>query len=280
MKIISSELTSHLSSEVTTTAICWKLTRSDSTILAFTSHDSDITYDSVTYLANSGFAPSAIANNSELAVDNLDIEGVIDSSYITEADINAGLYDYAQIEIFMLNYESLGQGALNLRTGWLGEVKFSRGRFVVEVRGLMQKLAQNIGQLYSPSCRAKLGDSQCGVTIASYTTTGSITAKTSNQIFSDSALAQADGWFAGGQISFTSGNNNGLSMEVKEYRSGQITLVMPMPFDLAVSDTYSMLAGCDKSFDTCIAKFSNAVNFRGEPHIPGIDEMLKTAGTR
>ena len=30
-------------------------------------------------------------------------------------------------------------------------------------------------------------------------------------------------------------------------------------------------AGCDKTFATCKAKFDNALNFRGFPHLPGND---------
>ncbi|MCE3233056.1 MAG: hypothetical protein K0R98_1313 [Rickettsiaceae bacterium] len=279
MKIISSGLDSHLASEVTTLATCWKLTRKDGVVMGFTEHDKDLLIDEVTYQASSGFSPSAVANNSELSVDNLDIDGVIDSENINEEDILAGLYDFAQIQIFIVNYLDLTLGVLNLRTGWLGEVKFNRKRFTTEVRGLMQNLAQGIGQLYSPSCRAKLEDVKCGINIADFTVAGTLTSVISNQVFADSSLTKSDGWFAGGKITFTSGNNNGLSMEIKEFRNSQITLVLPMPYDISVTDTYSMHAGCDKKFDTCIAKFSNAVNFRGEPHVPGIDKMLETAGT-
>jgi uncharacterized phage protein (TIGR02218 family) len=280
MKTISTNLDSHLASEVTTIATCWKLTRRDEIIMGFTDHDRDIVIDDITYQASTGFTPSAVANNSALSVDNLDVEGVIDSDTITEEDIQAGLYDFAQIEVFIVNYSDLTQGVLNLRTGWLGEIKFGRNKFVAEVRGLMQNLAQGLGQLYSPSCRAKLGDARCGIDIEDFTDEGSVTSVTDNQVFKDTTREESNGWFDGGQITFTSGNNEGLSMEIKEFRNSQITLVLPMAYDLSVSDTYSIIAGCDKSFDTCIAKFGNAINFRGEPHVPGIDKMLETAGTR
>ncbi len=32
--------------------------------------------------------------------------------------------------------------------------------------------------------------------------------------------------------------------------------------------------GCDKSFATCRDRFANALNFRGFPHMPGIDRIL------
>jgi uncharacterized phage protein (TIGR02218 family) len=33
-------------------------------------------------------------------------------------------------------------------------------------------------------------------------------------------------------------------------------------------------AGCDKSFATCKAKFSNPTNFRGYPYMPGNDAVI------
>ena len=52
-----------------------------------------------------------------------------------------------------------------------------------------------------------------------------------------------------------------------------------MPNNIAAGDTFNAVAGCDKTFETCVAKFNNAVNFRGEPHVPGMDKMLATAAT-
>ena len=69
------------------------------------------------------------------------------------------------------------------------------------------------------------------------------------------------------------------AMEIKEFIEKEITLVFPMPYTVQTSDTYSMHAGCDKNFTTCGSTFSNAVNFRGEPHLPGADKMFETAGT-
>ncbi len=280
MKPITLQLKSHLSSETTTLATCWKLTRRDNIVLGFTSHDRDIVFEDVTYYASVGFSPTAVASNSDLSVDNMEIDGAIDGTVILEEDISAGIYDFAGIEIFMVNYQDITQGQLNLRTGWLGEIKYGKGRFNAEVRGLMQCFSQSIGELCSPSCRAKLGDARCGLDIADFTFTGSITSISSNQVFSDSLSEEAAGYFNMGKITFTSGNNEGIPMEVKEYKSGLITLVLPMPYEVQIADEYSMQAGCDKNFDTCINRFDNAINFRGEPHVPGVDAMLRTAGTR
>jgi uncharacterized phage protein (TIGR02218 family) len=155
------------------------------------------------------------------------------------------------------------------------------------VRGLTQSLSQTMGQLYSPSCRATLGDSRCKIDMTSggNTVTGSITGVGSNIEFTDSTRTEASGSFTFGTISFTSGANNGLSMEIKEHlystgTGGQLTLALPLPYPMLAGDTYSLTKGCDKTIATCFSRFNNVVNFRGEPLVPGLDRMLETAGTR
>ncbi len=281
MKQISNALAAHIAGEVTTLATCWKLSRRDGVVLGFTDTDADVTVDSVIYKAASGFTPSAVQNTSSLSVDNLDVEGMLSAGNITETDIMAGLYDFAEIEIFQVNYKDISQGKIKLRRGWLGEVSLVGQQFVAEVRGLTQLLSQTIGELYSPSCRASFTDSRCKINAASYTASGTITSVTSNQEFIDRSRAEASGVYNFGVITFTSGANNGLGMEVKEFLSGgKITLVLPMPYNVAVGDSYSMVQGCDKTLATCSGRFNNVINFRGEPHIAGLDAMMQTAGTR
>jgi uncharacterized phage protein (TIGR02218 family) len=281
MKNISTALASHISGEVTTLATCWKLTRRDNVVFGFTDHDADIIVDTVTYKAASGFTPSAIQNTASLSVDNLDVEGMLSAGNITETDIMVGLYDFAEIEIFQVNYKDITQGKLKLRRGWLGEVSLVKQQFVAEVRGLTQRLSQTIGELYSASCRATFADSRCKINPATYTVTGTVTSAVSNQEFKDSSRGEASGLYNFGKITFTSGANNGLSMEVKEFVSGgKITLVLPMSYNIAIGDGYIMVQGCDKTITTCANQYNNVVNFRGEPHVPGLDSMLETAGTR
>lgn len=280
MKTISTALANHLAQETTTLATCWKLTRKDGVVLGFTSHDRDLVIDAVTYRAASGFTPSMIASTSNLAVDNLDVEGMLSGDAITETDIHAGKYDHAEIAVFQVNYNDLAQGKLKLRSGWLGEVSYGNNKFIAEVRGLTQKLTKTLGELFSPACRASLGDTRCKVNLTTYTFTGTITSVTSGSVFKDTSRAETSGYFDYGVITFTSGANSGLQMEIKSFVDKTITLVMPMPFAVAVSDTYSVSAGCDKTFETCITRFNNAINFRGEPHLPGIDKMLQTSSTR
>ncbi len=52
---------------------------------------------------------------------------------------------------------------------------------------------------------------------------------------------------------------------------------MTPKFSIAVGEQVSVVAGCDKQIETCRTKFSNALNFRGFPHMPGNDFVASIA---
>lgn len=158
MKSVSGGLASHLAQEVTTLTTCWELRRRDGRYFRFTDHVDDLTVGADLYRADVGYSRTAVANSSGLSVDNLQVEGVFNDSSITEIDLRNGLFDFAEVRVFLVNYEDLSQGILRLRRGTLGEVQsISAGQFTAELRGMAQKVQQIIGAIYTPTCRAQLG---------------------------------------------------------------------------------------------------------------------------
>ena len=292
-KTVSAPLSVHLVQEVTTLATCWRVELTNGTVYAFTDHDQNVVVDGVTYLASSGYNASEIQTSSDLSVDNLDVIGFLDSPVILEEDFLAGLWDYAAINIFRVNWADPDSGRLHERRGTLGEVSLKRGQFSTELRGLLQALTRTITELYSPGCRARLGDARCTVDLTPYTATGSVLAVSSDRQFTtdlptatvqiDAATTGAppDDYFQGGLLTWAIGNNAGLDMEVKDYEaaSGLIALQLLMPYPVQVGDTFDVHTGCDKSLQTCKAKFDNVINFRGEPYVPGLDRTLQVGGT-
>lgn len=284
MNIIPIALAAHYDQGTTTLATCWKATLANGTVYGFTSTDRDITFEGVLYEAATGFTPSAIVGNANLAVDNMEVAGCIDSETMTEADLFAGLWDYATIEIFEVNYADLTQGARKLSKGTLGEVSLGRNSFVAELRGMAQRMQQVTSSLYTPTCRAELfsttGQWRCNLDRATFTVTGAITAVTDRQNFTDTARAEAADWFKHGKITWTGGDNAGLSMEIKAFSAGAFQLHLPMPYDIQIGDTYSMEPGCNKIGRTgdCKIKFNNYINFRGEEDVPGADAIMQVGG--
>lgn len=279
MKSLSAGLAAHIAQEVTTLALCWKCTRADGAVFGFTTHDRDLSVDGIDYLAVTGFTPSQLQWSAGLAVDNLEVVGVLDSAAITEDDIRAGLWDFAGIEIFWVNWADLSEGRSVMVKGRLGEVRTGRNSFVAELRGLMQSLQQQHGRIYSAACDADLGDARCGVNLAALTVSGTVTGIGSNprRVFADSGRSEANDWFEGGKVTFTSGANDGFSAEIKSWvqSGGVASTQLELPYDIGIGDSYTMSPGCFKRFSQdCVAKFSNGVNFRGFPDVPGMDRII------
>lgn len=276
MRSVSAGLAAHLAGEVVTLATLWKATRRDGLVFGFTDHDQDIVFGGLTYAAATGYTRTAVRSTLGLAVDNLDIEGALDAASIATDDLRAGLWDFALLEISLINWADTSMGVLKQSKGMLGRVRDGRSTFVAEVRGLTQYLGQSISRIDSAACDANLGDTRCQIVLASYTVTGTITGVTSRRVFADSARGEASAYFDGGKFTFTSGANNGLAVEIKTHTSpGQFAAQLPFPYDVQIGDTYSVHAGCDKAFATCVAKFANAINYQGLPHLPGTDRILR-----
>jgi uncharacterized phage protein (TIGR02218 family) len=200
---------------------------------------------------------------------------------LTEADLAAGRYDAAAVEVWLVDWSEPAL-KVKLSAGALGEVRREGKAFTAELRGLAHRFAEDSGRLYTKTCNADLGDVRCTVDLASAATRGegSIVDVSATSVFSASGLGDyADGWFTAGRLSWTGGANAGQAVEVKSHRveGGLVTLELwqAMPESLTAGDTFVVTAGCDKYFDTCVAKFDNAVNFRGFPHIPGNDFVIR-----
>lgn len=277
MKTVATALATHLAGEVTTLCTLWRVTRRDATVMRFCDHSEDVVLGSETFAASTGYARSAIAANSALQVDNVDLEGILDSAAITEDDLRAGVYDYAHVDILMVNWASPSDGTVQMRAGTLGEVSLSTGRFNAELRGLAQALQTQIIELVTPDCRATFGDERCGYDLSTVTETGTVaTVTTARRVMTVTLTgARASGFFSGGLLTWTSGLNSGRALEIKEHTGSTFTLFLPTGFTIAASDAFSVSAGCPKTLAACIA-FTNVANFRGFPWVPGNDIALRT----
>lgn len=269
--------------EVTSLCTCWKVTRQDATVYGYTDADVDITYEGVTYRAQTGYDATNIDTQNTLNVDTSEIAGVVgtDLTDISLTDVLAGLWDGAEIFIFRLDRSNLNAGGMPLRRGWLGEVSVSNKAFKAELRGMTQILQQTIGRIYTQACDADFGDNRCNKNVAA--SEGHVIGfGVTDTEFYMYGLSDDDNYYTGGKITWLSGLNTGLSMEVKAYitNSGAtsfLTLQMPMPFTVDINDTFRVTPGCDKSFHTCSARWGNQMNFRGFPHIPGMDKLARDA---
>lgn len=274
---IPQSLQDHLNTQQTTLAWCWKIELRNGTTLGFTNHDRDLTFDSVVYEASTGFLGSEIESQLGMTVDNMDVYGAVDSVNISETDIEAGRYDNADVTIYLVNWLDTSQRMI-MKKGHVGNVKRSKTMFEAEVRGISHEMQQVRGRLYGYKCDALLGDSRCTKNISGsdFTATATILATDgASSITAGSIGSYANGWFSRGIATFGPGSGNeGVTREIKVHTRSEgsivhITVWEPLPFTIQVGGSVTVVAGCDKTFKTCKAKFNNAINFRGFPHVPG-----------
>ena len=268
---------------MTTLCNLLKITRTDTVELGITDLDIDVIYDGLTYRAISGYTPTNYSSNDQLSVNSADVEGLLSSVGVTRDDIRAGLYDGARIDCYVYDYvaETLSK---YLAAGYWGEatVNHGSGRYVAEFRSLAHKLQQPIGEVVSPLCLAEFGDSltanRCKLVLATYTTTGAVDSTTDSRHFVDATLSTV-GQYNGGVVTWTSGLNDGYSMEVKGHAAGgSIELFLAMPNSITIADTFSISQGCDKTLATCRDTYDNVINRRAFDYLPGERSLTERAG--
>lgn len=255
------------SDTVTTLATCFKLVRRDGVILGFTDADTDLEIEHITYHACGGITRSALEASHDAMIDNLEIEGVLDHRLITCKDLLMGKYDQATITIFLVNRCNLSGPKTHLRTGWFGAISADGNKFTAQIYGMLEAFDQTVGEIYSPMCRARLGDARCCVNLLQYQHAGKVH-KIQNGQLVDKSINKADGFYTGGALRFTSGQCCGQQYEVLKHAGNIITIGAGEAVEVRPNDSFTLFPGCDKTLGTCIDKFNNAVNFRGEPFIP------------
>lgn len=271
--------------------------------------DREVRYDHGTgeqpYSPIIGFQPTTLLQNSDLSVNNADATGLMPEFDVpvSEEDIIAGVYDFADFEVFQVNYENLVPGSgLAVAAGTFGRVTVQDfGLSIVnELRGLTDPLKQSLCQKDSLTCRATFGSGAlgsgadveelfpCGFDLSTITVSGEVDSVglETNLTFTDGSLSFADDELISGMIKWLTGANAGRSYELEENTAaGVVTLAFPAAFPIQIGDTFDIRPGCNKHARDeekgCKFYFASewVLHFRGEPDIPiGDQGSMETPG--
>lgn len=280
MKTLPPDFAAHLEGEATTLCQCWRLTLKDGTRLGFTDHDRDLSFEETLFEAASGLAASEATAEAGFATGTVDVGGALRSERISPADIAAGRYDHARVEVFAVNWQVPAERLL-IRAGTIGEVVSEDGAFRAEIRGPAAVLDEPQGRIFRANCDADLGDARCGVDLsaAAWSASATILALGDARRFMVSGIdAFAAGFFERGRVRFMGGPLSGFESAIKTQRLVEGAMMLELwtapPAPPAPGTTLALAAGCDKRFSTCRDRFANAANFRGFPHMPGNDFSL------
>jgi uncharacterized phage protein (TIGR02218 family) len=277
----------------------FKVMRLDGFALYLTTASSSLEYLGDTYTPIGSIETSAFRSEAALKDANVDYQGVISSDKITTADLVAGKYRGATVEVFLIDWRFPFLDPFLRRKYTLGDVSFDGEKWTAEAWGVMRRLQQKVGDRFVRTCVHDLGsdsstsdfDCRKDITTAPFTNTEKpVGDVTSRRVFRVNGLPTSlgDDYFKDGTVTITetastSPNNLGTEREIKSSvdegaGSHTIELYLPFPFDLATTtDEVTLVAGCLKRIKVdCEGKFSNKANNGSFPLMPGQDTLLKT----
>lgn len=248
----------------------------------------DIIYDHgdgpITYVAVNGFDPSTFSADIAYSVDNAEGYALIsdDVPGITEQDIKAGQLDGAQWVCYYVDYTNpVPSSATILDAGDIGTVQVQFGLlWIPELLSYIIRLKQNVGDVFSRTCRADYGSPAaqqhgCGVDTSSLWqnfTVVSVGAE-SDRTFTTTGLVQdSTRPFYPGRVQWLTGDNAGKLISIEDYGEDShgvqtVSLMETLPYTIQVGDTGKLRNDCAKTEDACNAN-SNFINMKAETLIP------------
>lgn len=284
MRTIPAQLLADLQLDATALAFLWTIEMADGRMIRGTEHDRDIVVPGTgssppdpyagTYYAVANITLGDISSNTDLSVGNLEVSGAVAAKLgessgmatvldVSVDDIEAGLLDLAPVTIMVCNWQAPSHGYCIVKTGTLGAIsRTSDGKYVTEVRGMTQLLAQTIIRTFATACNVvEFGDIRCGFNVAGASITGSVSADTSGdriQFGVDLNPGSPPSGFSyqGGRLTFTTGANTGFSREVKtdpNANAGIISFWDQFPESVSHGDEFILAPGCDRQAVTCKA---------------------------
>jgi uncharacterized phage protein (TIGR02218 family) len=264
--------------DVDTTALALRLDRTDGVALGLTSHDRTLIVNGLTHAPHPGLSVSTIRHSGTLEPGGLDISGGLSSAAISDADLAAGRWNGAQLTLSRVDWSDPDSATTLLFSGHFGAVQMADGRYNVEVMEARPVLAAAARIPFaSPGCRARFCDAACGLNAARFTAAALVTAMDGAAVTLNLPPARLPD-FVGGRLRWLEGDMRGLWSDVAAVESGGLVLASPPTLPINAPTRVQLIEGCDHRLSTCAMRFGNAVNFRGEPHLPGMDLLTRYPG--
>jgi uncharacterized phage protein (TIGR02218 family) len=263
-----------LTTEIVPLAWCWRIERTDGATLGLTTHDRDVIVGALLYRAAPGIRPSAIRQAMGLDGDRMDIEGALTAEALSASDLISGRWNGARLTLSIVDWEAPDERSLVVAEGELGEVTIDGSGFSAELRGVDRGLNAPIIPFTSAACRAALGDRRCGVALAPLSSRHSVSAQAGAVL----TIPTAPSHVGLGRVRWLTGPLRGRWADVLTQDGAAITLADAPMLPIPAGTQIMVQQGCDKRAETCRTRFANIANFRGEPHLPGIDLLMRYPG--
>ena len=259
--------------ELETGATFWRVLRRDGVTLGFTAHDRDLVFGGVRHRASPGMAPSAIRRSAGFEPDSAEVAGALSHDSISMLDLAEGRFDGARVLVGLVDWETLEHEVIY--AGRIGPVSEEAGRFAAELVSRKAELLRDDVPRTSPACRAEFCGPGCMLSAARFTHEAVLTGHDAEANAATMACAAAGEALVGGILRWIDGPHAGRAMGIIAAAGQTLTLDAALAATLAPGVRAIVIEGCDRRLDTCAGRFGNALNFQGEPFLPGNDLVTR-----
>ena len=258
-------------SDLDTAASWWRIYRRDGVTLGFSTHDRDLWFGGILHRAAPGMLPSAIRRTRSLANDEAEVEGALTHDAISPVDIAAGRFDHARIEAGIVDWDT-GMHA-SLYSGSIDSVRQEGQSFSAALRSAKADLDCDPVPQTSPSCRARFCGPGCGLSAQAFTDRARLVDidRAGNRLRMDHDDSVP---YLHGTIRFIDGPQAGLPMRIIALEEGFYEVDVLLATGNQPGQRALVTQGCDHTLAMCASRYGNAVNFQGEPHLPGNDLLI------
>ena len=243
-----------------------------------TSLDHDIVIAGDNYISAGGIEPTASNRQIGGSIDSGNIKVLINNPVLTPEIMRSGVLEDAAVTIVILDWlaaTGIDDGIVVI-SGIVGEISETDTSFSFEILSTSHRLNKGLTYTASPVCPFEFGGVNCGLNLSTTPTvlrrTGIILSAVNTfspiageytTLNVDPGITSIPSEFSGGTLTYTSGDNLGLTVRLLFTDTGFILRVPITYISLPQNgDTFEIVANCNKTKEACIG-YGNFNRFGG-----------------
>lgn len=278
-------------------AVCYRIERKDGTVFRFTTHDRKLMtragpppLEMAEYQAAGSLSPESARRDAGDSPETSSAFAAFDTDRagIAQEDVRIGLFDGAEMIVFVVDWRYPFMGPISLSRYFIGEIRWNGERFTFQLASVLQQAEVAVGRVFGRLCDAQLGDDRCRKDITpmksgtqTVTSVSGFSKANKRLRFRSTNSGAPDRFWTDGICRWLTGNNAIVNLNEQQVKrsiqaNGEIELWTQTPYDIEVGDTFECDPGCEKEIvRDCHKKFGNRENHRGFPLMRGTDHILK-----
>ena len=259
-----------------TVATWWRIERTDGVAMGFVSHDRDLAFAGVLHRSAPGMVPSAIRMSADLEPDSAEISGSLSHDAIREDELSGGRFDGARVATGLVDWDTLEHETIY--SGTIGAVSRDGKGFSAELDSLKAVLGREPITRTAPTCRAEFCGPGCTLSATRFTHEVQVLEVSADRASLRLSVPVDSSRAVDGTLRWLDGPDAGVVLRVEGAAGEWLATEREIDPSIGFGARAELREGCDHTLETCATRFGNAINFQGEPFLPGNDLLTRYPG--